>query len=219
MSTPSKNETPSFRKTQTYESSILNGSCATLATGGSAYRQMITCRLFNNGFNIVLHVSETQAHPLYRKCLTALFYSLSRINNRSLSAHRPDQPPPSLNIASPSQAAHSRSSVSNPVSPNGQPPSSGSASTHGASQARYPPLGSPTSFHDLTPSNYAPAHESRRRNAEQRAATLRADHLIGEVEPNRVFCSLCQKWVQLRQDSSYCAYPWLQHRGKCLARQ
>ncbi|KAF8652508.1 hypothetical protein AX16_004364 [Volvariella volvacea WC 439] len=73
-------------------------------------------------------------------------------------------------------------------------------------------------FHDLNPVNYAPIHESRRRNAEQRAATLRADSLIGEVEPNRVFCSLCQKWVQLRQDSSYCAYPWLQHRGKCLAR-
>ncbi|KAF5387389.1 hypothetical protein D9757_005727 [Collybiopsis confluens] len=48
-----------------------------------------------------------------------------------------------------------------------------------------------------------PAHESRRRNAEQRAATLRADHLIKHVEPNRVFCSLCEKWVQLRQDSSY----------------
>lgn len=78
---------------------------------------------------------------------------------------------------------------------------------------------SPSSFHDLNPVNFAPAHESRRRNAEQRAATLRADKLIGEVEPNRVFCSLCQKWVQLRQDSSYCAYPWLQHRGKCLARQ
>ncbi|PFH47831.1 hypothetical protein AMATHDRAFT_87489 [Amanita thiersii Skay4041] len=76
----------------------------------------------------------------------------------------------------------------------------------------------PSSFHDLNPSNFAPPHESRRRNAEQRAATLRADSLIGEVEPNRVFCSLCQKWVQLRQDSSYCAYPWLQHRGKCLAR-
>ncbi|KAG6884293.1 hypothetical protein C0993_012405 [Termitomyces sp. T159_Od127] len=74
------------------------------------------------------------------------------------------------------------------------------------------------SFHDLNPANYTPAHESRRRNAEQRAATLRADSLIAEVEPNRVFCSLCQKWVQLRQDSSYCAYPWLQHRGKCLAR-
>ncbi|KAF7311970.1 hypothetical protein MIND_00208700 [Mycena indigotica] len=71
---------------------------------------------------------------------------------------------------------------------------------------------------DLSPANYAAPHESRRRNAEQRAATLRADLLIRAVEPNRVFCSLCTKWVQLRQDSSFCAYPWLQHRGKCLAR-
>ncbi|KAG2012287.1 hypothetical protein CC2G_012318 [Coprinopsis cinerea AmutBmut pab1-1] len=73
-------------------------------------------------------------------------------------------------------------------------------------------------FHDLTPNNYAPLHESRRRNAEQRADTLRRDPLIGAVEPNRVFCTLCQKWVQLRQDSSFCAYPWLQHRSKCVAR-
>ncbi|KAG5222593.1 Stalk rot protein [Salix suchowensis] len=67
----------------------------------------------------------------------------------------------------------------------------------------------------------APSHESRRRNAEQRASTLRSDALIGKVEPNRVFCKLCEKWVQLRQDSSYCAYPWLQHRasvsrGSCV---
>ncbi|KAG1874302.1 hypothetical protein F4604DRAFT_1763866 [Suillus subluteus] len=79
------------------------------------------------------------------------------------------------------------------------------------------PCSPSSSFKDLTPTNF-PAHESRRRNAEQRAATLKADPLVEEVEPNRVFCSLCKKWVQLRQDSSYCAYPWIQHRGKCLAR-
>jgi len=61
--------------------------------------------------------------------------------------------------------------------------------------------------------------EPRRRNAEQRAALLRADPLAANVEPNRVFCTMCHKWVQLRQDSSYCAYPWQQHRTKCLARQ
>ncbi|KAF9031198.1 hypothetical protein BDZ89DRAFT_1064048 [Hymenopellis radicata] len=74
--------------------------------------------------------------------------------------------------------------------------------------------------HNHADSRAPPPHfnESRRRNAEQRAATLRADSLILHVEPNRVFCSLCQKWVQLRQDSSYCAYPWLQHRTKCLVR-
>ncbi|KAI6096908.1 hypothetical protein EDD16DRAFT_1671076 [Pisolithus croceorrhizus] len=81
-----------------------------------------------------------------------------------------------------------------------------------------PPSSPGSSFKDLTPTNFPPVHESRRRNAEQRAATLRADPLIEEVEPNRVFCSLCKKWVQLRQDSSYCAYPWVQHRNKCEAR-
>jgi hypothetical protein len=77
---------------------------------------------------------------------------------------------------------------------------------------------SPT-FYALDPVNYSPVNDSRRRNAEHRAEALRADPLIGKVEPNRVFCTMCQKWVQLRQDSSYCAYPWLQHRGKCMARQ
>lgn len=61
--------------------------------------------------------------------------------------------------------------------------------------------------------------EPRRRTAEQRAAQLRADPLVGEVEPTRVFCTMCRKWVQLRQDSTYCSYPWEQHREKCLKRQ
>jgi hypothetical protein len=60
--------------------------------------------------------------------------------------------------------------------------------------------------------------ESRRRNADQRAAILRQDPLLAEVEPHRVYCSLCQKWVQLRQDSTYCANPWQQHRSKCIVR-
>ena len=76
-----------------------------------------------------------------------------------------------------------------------------------------------TAFKDYNPNNYAGTQESRRRNADQRAAALRADALLGEVEPNRVFCKMCQKWVQLRQDSTYCAYPWLQHRAKCLLKQ
>lgn len=66
--------------------------------------------------------------------------------------------------------------------------------------------------------NHAP-QESHHQTGENRAATLRADPLLREVEPDRVFCTLCQKWVQLRQDTSYCAYPWLQHRAKCLSKQ
>ncbi|KAH9940791.1 uncharacterized protein BXZ73DRAFT_75337 [Epithele typhae] len=72
------------------------------------------------------------------------------------------------------------------------------------------------SFKDYTPSTYTTTSEPRRRNAEQRAAALRADTLLEQVEPNRVLCKMCRKWVQLRQDSTYCAYPWLQHRAKCL---
>ncbi|KAF8991893.1 hypothetical protein BDQ17DRAFT_1413578 [Cyathus striatus] len=113
-------------------------------------------------------------------------------------------------------ASGSNTHVSAPNSPASQKASP--LSSHALQPHRYSHIESVSSFHDLNPSNYAPAHESRRRNAEQRAATLRADTLIGKVEPNRVFCVLCQKWVQLRQDSSYCAYPWVQHRGKCLAR-
>ena len=71
----------------------------------------------------------------------------------------------------------------------------------------------------FNPIHFLASQESRQRSAEQRAATLRSDPLLGDVEPNRVLCTLCQKWVQLRQDSSYYAYPWLQHRGKCLIRQ
>ncbi|KAK7044007.1 hypothetical protein VNI00_008176 [Paramarasmius palmivorus] len=90
------------------------------------------------------------------------------------------------------------------------------------------PVGSPIAVRDsprMVPVNTNPSisqsqsiQDSRRRNAEQRAATLRADPLIEKVEANRVFCSLCQKWVQLRQDSSFCAYPWHQHRSKCIGR-
>ncbi|KAG1738526.1 hypothetical protein EDB19DRAFT_1983129 [Suillus lakei] len=137
------------------------------------------------------------------------------------------------------QKGAGQSSVSQAEASSSQPPKSDAAAREGqpdpghVSAISRRPSGSPvhgkppvpsatpgspsSSFKDLTPTNF-PAHESRRRNAEQRAATLKADSLVEEVEPNRVFCSLCKKWVQLRQDSSYCAYPWIQHRGKCLAR-
>jgi len=112
---------------------------------------------------------------------------------------------------------HRASCQKPPTSNEAAPPVAGPSTSASTSSAPPPPVDHPSTFHDLTPSSF-PSHESRRRNAEQRAANLRADKLITHVEPNRVFCSLCQKWVQLRQDSSYCAYPWVQHRTKCLAR-
>lgn len=87
-----------------------------------------------------------------------------------------------------------------------------------------PPFPPPSAPHlsdtpsSVTGPNAGAGSESRRRNAEQRAAHLRADPLLAQVEPHRVFCALCRKWVQLRQDSTFCAYPWQQHRSKCVIR-
>ncbi|KAJ3890708.1 hypothetical protein GG344DRAFT_48971, partial [Lentinula edodes] len=125
-------------------------------------------------------------------------------------------PPGQIHIAEThdNDAEHSTSIILSHQAGSVAPPLDTSApSTEGGSQSE-PIMYSPAA--GIFPPG--PAHESRRRNAEQRAATLRADTLIKHVEPNRVFCSLCEKWVQLRQDSSFCAYPWFQHRGKCLAR-
>lgn len=120
-------------------------------------------------------------------------------------------PPPSKHL----MALVTSSAMLSPPLPQQSP----TASMKGPLSTSSTPKVSSSSFKDLNPTNFPPTQESRRRNAEQRAAALRADTLITQVEPNRVFCSLCKKWVQLRQDSSYCAYPWMQHRGKCVKRQ
>lgn len=111
------------------------------------------------------------------------------------------------------------------VSPHSTPGGPGSVASNGSPYAGFkdlhaspPALASNTPMSMTTGTGGLSAQDARRRNAEQRAAVLRSDPLLKEVEPSRVFCGLCGKWVQLRQDSSYCAYPWHQHRAKCLAR-
>ncbi|KIY66074.1 hypothetical protein CYLTODRAFT_491763 [Cylindrobasidium torrendii FP15055 ss-10] len=69
--------------------------------------------------------------------------------------------------------------------------------------------------HLVPPSGQTP---TLRRNLEQREAHLRSDPFIKIVEEHRVFCSLCQKWVGLRQNSRFYTYPWTRHRRACLAR-
>lgn len=63
------------------------------------------------------------------------------------------------------------------------------------------------------------SNDSSRQITDNRAANLRADPLLREIESSRVFCTLCQNWVPLRKDSDYCVYSWLQHRAKCLSKQ
>ncbi|ETW78533.1 hypothetical protein HETIRDRAFT_453185 [Heterobasidion irregulare TC 32-1] len=120
----------------------------------------------------------------------------------------PSVPPPS---------SHQLALASMPALVRPPPPAAAAAAT-ATTTTTSPAAHAHTHTHTHTPSPPAPSHESRRRNAAQRAAQLRADPLLAAVEPARVFCALCRKWVQLRQDSSFCAYPWHQHRAKCLLR-
>lgn len=167
--------------------------------------------------------SEQQHPPASR---SALHISLSQpdassITTLSVSSLSPGIQPGGGGVGSPHTTSASLGSSTAVESSPSLPPSSalGALALSGVDDLRSGGGGSPPSFKDLHPGNFAPMHESRRRNAEQREAALRADSLLKEVEPNKVFCGLCEKWVQLRQDSSFCAYPWVQHRQKCVARQ
>ncbi|KAH9851970.1 hypothetical protein C2E23DRAFT_860280 [Lenzites betulinus] len=117
------------------------------------------------------------------------------------------------------------SSSSLPPSASARPPAISPSQSQPLSSVPSPSASAFAPFKDYAPGGslqqqqQQQQQEPRRRNAEQRAAALRADPLLGEVEPGRVFCKCCQKWVQLRQDSTYCSYPWLQHRAKCLQRR
>ncbi|KAI0046046.1 hypothetical protein FA95DRAFT_1672021 [Auriscalpium vulgare] len=119
----------------------------------------------------------------------------------------PSVPPPSQHqMALASMPAHPRTMPSTPhAKTTPDPPSPVSGPSSASKDKEFAPA-------------QPPPDAARRRNAVQREALLRGDPLLTQVEPNRVFCSLCRKWVQLRQDSTYCAYPWQQHRGKCLLR-
>lgn len=206
----SKREIRFWPKTQTSASSTPSASCAILVTVGSPSVLKITCRRSKSGYITGRRVQRVLVNLLDLKRRLLRLSELLHIHF-ILALNILSRPPKS--DANPRHGQHDLGNIS---AISGCPSDS---PVHGKTPMPSATPGSPSSsFKDLTPTNF-PAHESRRRNAEQRAATLKADPLIEEVEPNRVFCSLCKKWVQLRQDSSYCAYPWIQHRGKCLARQ
>lgn len=208
-----------FPRTLTSANLMPSVSSVTSVTSGFQSAQKTICKLCRSGCSTARFVRKTLDHRLHyptnRNLLRvpgpsfAIFHCLYL----GLSLGRPHTDDTRSRSADPTEFNALHASGSRHMSQPSMDPPSVIPKSGGIP-------GSPTSsFKDLTPTNFPPAQESRRRNAEQRAATLRADPLVGEVEPNRVFCTLCKKWVQLRQDSSYCAYPWLQHRGKCLARQ
>ncbi|KZP19375.1 hypothetical protein FIBSPDRAFT_828258 [Athelia psychrophila] len=54
-----------------------------------------------------------------------------------------------------------------------------------------------------------------RRNAQERQAILEADPNIQTLEPYKVLCKICQRWVKLSKSSTYSAHNWDRHKRSC----
>ncbi len=63
-------------------------------------------------------------------------------------------------------------------------------------------------------SNSNPVPESRAL-VEDRKQRFLKDERVGEVEPHRVLCKLCQKWLKLSNDVEYATYNWYKHIKRC----
>lgn len=50
---------------------------------------------------------------------------------------------------------------------------------------------------------------------DERRQRLLSDERVGDVEPNRIFCKLCQKWYKLSNDIAYASYNWYKHIKRC----
>lgn len=54
-----------------------------------------------------------------------------------------------------------------------------------------------------------------RQAAEERRQRFLNDERVGDVEPHRVLCKLCQKWYKLSNDIEYASYNWYKHIKRC----
>lgn len=79
-------------------------------------------------------------------------------------------------------------------------------------------LPSPTTSVAQTEANSeAPSSPSKstRRTEKQRRAFLRDDPQTQEVEPQRVLCRACQKWIRLSTATNYALANWQCHKQRC----
>ncbi|KAF8141505.1 hypothetical protein EV363DRAFT_1308297 [Boletus edulis] len=77
---------------------------------------------------------------------------------------------------------------------------------------------SPTT--SVVPKSEAPSSSpsrSIRRTTAQRRAFLRDEPLAGEVEPHRVYCLECEKWIKLSLHTEYAVSNWTLHKQRCPA--
>jgi len=58
-----------------------------------------------------------------------------------------------------------------------------------------------------------------RRTEAERIQLMEADPNCGEMEPHRVYCTSCEKWVNLGKQQTYALRPWDKHRARCNQKQ
>ncbi|KAF7325022.1 hypothetical protein MKEN_00544600 [Mycena kentingensis (nom. inval.)] len=56
----------------------------------------------------------------------------------------------------------------------------------------------------------------RKRNEAERIACLSQDAYVAQLEPHRVLCRGCCKWIRLRANTTYCTSPWALHKASCF---
>ncbi|KAI6041315.1 hypothetical protein EDC04DRAFT_2985934, partial [Pisolithus marmoratus] len=54
-----------------------------------------------------------------------------------------------------------------------------------------------------------------RRSEPERIEYFKRQPECGELEPNRVFCTRCDSWINLGKRQTYTVRPWESHRAKC----
>ncbi|EJD05449.1 uncharacterized protein FOMMEDRAFT_17747 [Fomitiporia mediterranea MF3/22] len=59
------------------------------------------------------------------------------------------------------------------------------------------------------------SNDIRKMTDEEREAQLRADPRLGDVEPGRVFCKMCNSWIRLNMATGFLRGNWLRHAERC----
>jgi hypothetical protein len=65
----------------------------------------------------------------------------------------------------------------------------------------------------------SPGSARIRRTEAKRIQILEDDVNCGEMEPHRVYCTSCEKWVNLGKQQTYALRPWEKHKTRCDQKQ
>ncbi|TDL24569.1 hypothetical protein BD410DRAFT_94573 [Rickenella mellea] len=63
--------------------------------------------------------------------------------------------------------------------------------------------------------HHVPKIPFSRKTLEERKTQLESDPRVGDVEPHRIHCKVCDKWLKLNNDIEYATFNWFKHISKC----